>query len=87
MASNGPSKCCVWGAGSTLPRESLDTECWVTEFGYAYHRRSCGNLRHAKNVKRVVAREAIANGKAACNQCFADHWVPTVKYRFPGLNL
>ena len=23
MASNGPSKCCVWGAGSTLPRESI----------------------------------------------------------------
>ena len=21
MAANGPSKCCVWGAGSTLPRE------------------------------------------------------------------
>ena len=21
MASNGPSKCCVWGAGTTLPRE------------------------------------------------------------------
>ena len=30
MASNGPSKCCVWGAGSTLPRESLQPQKdWV----------------------------------------------------------
>ena len=74
-------------ATKCLSGHDLDTECWVTEFGYAYHRRSCSNLKHAKNVKRTTAREAIENGKAACNQCFADHWVPTVKYRFPGLNL
>ena len=74
-------------ATKCLKEHDLDTECWVTEFGYAYHRRSCGNLKHARNLRKVTAREAIDNGKAACNQCFADHWVPTVKYRFPGLNL
>ena len=25
MAANGPSKCCVWGAGTTLPRERWGT--------------------------------------------------------------
>ena len=74
-------------ATKCLKEHDLDTECWVTEFGYAYHRRSCGNLKHARNLRKVTARGAIDNGKAACNQCFADHWVPTVKYRFPGLNL
>ena len=74
-------------ATKCLTGHDLDSECWVTEFGYAYHRRSCGNMKHAKNVKKTTAREAIEMGKAACNQCFADHWVPTVKYRFPGLNL
>ena len=74
-------------ARQCLSKAELEAECWVTEFGYAYHRRSCGNLRHAKNLKRTTAEEAIGAGKAACNQCFADHWTPTVKYRFPGLNL
>ena len=27
MAANSPSKCCVWGAGSTLPRESSTSTC------------------------------------------------------------
>ncbi|CAE7508211.1 unnamed protein product, partial [Symbiodinium sp. KB8] len=61
-------------ATKCLTGHDLDSECWVTEFGYAYHRRSCGNMKHAKNVKKTTAREAIEMGKAACNQCFADHW-------------
>ena len=31
----------------------------------------------------MTAREAVGAGKAACHQCIADYWVPTVKARFP----
>ncbi|CAE7030323.1 hypothetical protein AK812_SmicGene9200 [Symbiodinium microadriaticum] len=73
-------------AAQCLSEPELPSAVWVTEFGYAYHRRGCGKLSHAKNVRKATVKEALGNGKAACNQCFADHWIPTAKHRFPGVN-
>ena len=71
-------------AESCLSEAELSPSVWVTKFGYAYHRKRCSNLKHAREIHSETVREAIRSGKAACNQCCADHWIPTVKARFPG---
>ena len=74
-------------AEDCLSEEELSEAVWVTKFGYAYHRKRCSNLKHAREMHTETVRQAVRSGKAACNQCCADHWVPTVKARFPGFVL
>ncbi|CAE7032794.1 unnamed protein product [Symbiodinium sp. CCMP2592] len=70
-----------------LSDRELEETVWTTTSGCAYHRRTCGNIRNSSKVGSRVAREAIRLGKAACNQCYADHFCPTVRKRFPGQGL
>ncbi|CAE7206019.1 unnamed protein product [Symbiodinium sp. CCMP2592] len=70
-----------------LTEQELGEMVWTTSSAYAYHRRTCGNIRHSARVSSRTARDAIRLGKAACNQCYADHFCPVVHQRFPGQGL
>lgn len=42
---------------------------YVTSSGYAYHRSSCGSIKHSKHVYSMSKGEAEGKGYSRCSKC------------------